>query len=66
MSTAETRANRRDRIARFEAEYQAVRLECVEAWGRFAGLFRTNTGMVVVGIVGMLALIFIPGTIEAM
>lgn len=65
MSTAISRAKRRDRIARFEAEYQAVRQECSDAWVRFTALVGKPPVVAVLGVAGMVLVIFGVGTIEA-
>lgn len=65
MSTAISRSKRRDRIARFEAEYQAVRREFSDAGVRLQELAGKPPVMAVLGVVGMLVVIFLVGTIEA-
>lgn len=63
---AESRAKRRDRIMAVEGEWQAVRGECVAAWGRLSALAERRPVAVMLGLLVMAALVFVPGTIERM
>lgn len=66
MSTAISRAKRRDRIASIESEWKAVRCECVAAWGRLSEFAERRPVAVMLGLLVMAALVFVPGTIERM